>query len=201
MLANMIAPPDNTLHIHTPLIGDALDASISDVKAMKLNCLQLCLRSVMPPLPDKDAVKPSFFTMMEAEKVRLKVFAWPPDYPAGQNQTTRDTINKLLGILRSDSEEYGGFGSQHDADHPDNRFFWRLAAIADQICPFEKTLADRSCHIPKVFIYATGKASNAPVDNRTQLSQELCEKYAGQLKLDPQPSPVEPYPSPDPNHT
>lgn len=176
----------------TTLTGDSLAATVADIKAMGLNCVSLVLAAPSSSLEPTKTQKPSAFQqMMVSAQNRAQSVSWPADYPSGANQSTRDILNKLLGILRSDAKEYGGFGSDGDAAHTDNHFFWRLAVIVENVVPHAKTLSDRSCSIPKVFLQAADRSCSRPHSGHLkgcakhqsdkQLSQEQCGKYVEQL--------------------
>ena len=133
----------------TKLEDDALAATVGDLKAMGLNCVRflLSLPSEAAATAPSNSRQPSALeAMMAREKTSSRVYVWPADYPKGANQRTRDILNSLLGVLREDPTMYGGFRSKADADHADNRFFWRIAVIVGKIVPHAKTLSDRACH-------------------------------------------------------
>ena len=98
---------------------DVMDADMNDLKQMGISCVKFFLEFDHPPAA-AEAEGDLAQEMMEEAKARAATFYWPRDWVDGATQTTRDAANCLLGTLRSNPEEYGGFAKQETADHKDH---------------------------------------------------------------------------------
>ena len=100
---------------------------------------------------------------------------WPDDIPRGQNQAVRDVANQMVGILRADPDEYGGFSDLECARHKDNQFLWRLAQISLDLSPAIHTLETKHCKVPAIFVDAVGR----PAVDRPAATRKRCRNATG----------------------
>ena len=123
-------------------------------------------RSVTSVLMTAQRAKSRFALTCQHAQVLTHVccrsFYWPDDIPAGQNQAVRDVANRMVGMLRADPGEYGGFSDPESARHKNNQFLWRLAQISLDLSPSISTMKDQHCRVPRIFVDAVGR----PAANR-----------------------------------